>query len=317
MTKRIIISFICLICFYGHGAGQQSEYNAAVFKYIMTYSNIAVKEMKLYRVPASITLAQGIFESNAGRSKLAVEANNHFGIKCHKEWTGDRFYQDDDVKNECFRKYNDPEESFRDHSWFLSQRDRYKSLFSLDIRDYKGWAYGLKVAGYATNPKYPELLIKTIENYQLFKFDDPDYLSVFNDTVVAGKDTSSQKPKTILPEVLSEGPGKHTIYTINNLKLTMAVKGDTWKQLSALFDISERRLYKFNDLKKGAKLVAGQMVYLEKKRRKGEGDWIIIRQGETMYTISQRNGIMLKRLYKINDIVPGTPVKPGQKLLLR
>ena len=317
MTLKSKTLILILTCLTGTSFGQQSEYDAAVIKYIMTYSPIAVKEMQLYKIPASITLAQGIFESNAGRSKLAVEANNHFGIKCHKEWRGDKFYQDDETKNECFRKYNDPEESYRDHSWFLSQRDRYKSLFSLDITDYKGWAYSLKIAGYATNPKYPERLIKTIENYQLFRFDDPGYLAVFIDSLSVKKDTSSPKPDTVFPEVLYEGPQKHTIYTINNLQLTMALKGDSWKKLSRLFHIREGRLYKFNDLKKGAGLVAGQLVYLEKKRNKGPVSWIIIKQGETMYTISQRNGIRLKKLYKLNDMRPGTPVRAGQKLLLR
>jgi hypothetical protein len=317
MTQRSNIFFISLFCFHGIGLGQQAEYDAAVIKYIVTYGQIAVREMKIYRIPASITLAQGIFESNAGRSKLAVEANNHFGIKCHKEWTGEKYYQDDETKNECFRKYDNPEESFRDHSWFLSQRDRYKSLFSLDIRDYKGWAVGLKVAGYATNPKYAELLIKAIENYELFKFDDPGYNSVFIDSVQIVMDTALPKPKTPLAVVLSEGPKKHTIFTINNLKLTIALKGDTWNEISRLFDISERKLYKYNDLKKGARMVSGQMVYLEKKRKKGAASWHIVKPGETMYTISQQNGIQLKKLYKLNSMKPGSPVKQGKKLLLR
>jgi hypothetical protein len=317
MIRRLNIFFISLICFHGIGLSQQAEYDAAVIKYIVTYGQIAVREMKIYRIPASITLAQGIFESNAGRSNLAVEANNHFGIKCHKEWTGERYYQDDETKNECFRKYDNPEESFRDHSWFLSQRDRYKSLFSLDIRDYKGWAIGLKVAGYATNPKYAELLIKAIENYELFKFDDPGYNGVFIDSVQIVKDTSLPKPKTPLAVVLSEGPKKHIIYTVNNLKLTIALKGDTWNEISRLFDISERKLYKYNDLKKGARMVSGQMVYLEKKRKTGAASWHIVKPGETMYTISQMNGIQLKKLYKLNEMKPGSPVKQGKKLLLR
>jgi len=317
MTQRLNILFISLVCFHCIGLCQQAEYDAAVIKYIVTYGQIAVREMKIYRIPASITLAQGIFESNAGRSKLAVEANNHFGIKCHKEWTGERYYKDDETKNECFRKYDNPEESFCDHSWFLSQRERYKSLFSLDIRDYKGWAIGLKVAGYATNPKYAELLIKAIENYELFKFDDPGYNDLFIDSVQIVKDTALSKPKTPLAVVLSEGPKKHIIYTVNNLKLTMALKGDTWNEISRLFDISERKLYKYNDLKKGAGMVSGQMVYLEKKRKKGAASWHIVKPGETMYTISQQNGIQLKKLYKLNSMKAGSPVKQGKKLLLR
>ena len=296
---------------------QNAEYDAAVIKYIMIYHTIAVQEMMIYRIPASITLGQGILESNAGRSKLAMEANNHFGIKCHKEWEGETYIQEDETKNECFRKYDNPNESFRDHSWFLSQRDRYKSLFLLDIKDYKGWAFGLKVAGYATNPKYPELLIKIIETYELFNFDNPDYTSIFVDSLREKKDSIQSKGKISQFDVLSEGPSHHKIYTINNLKLTIAVKGDRWNEISRLFKIPVRKLYKFNDLKKGARLVSGQLVFLEKKRRKGSASWHIIIPGETMYTISQSDGIQLKRLYKLNGMKSGTPIRSGQKLILR
>jgi hypothetical protein len=299
----------------GMGYCQKTEYDIAVVKYIVTYSQIAIQEMKIYKIPASITLAQGIFESNAGRSKLAMEANNHFGIKCHKEWTGDTFIQDDETKNECFRKYDNPNESFRDHSWFLSQRDRYKSLFLLDIRDYKGWAWGLKVAGYATNPKYPELLIKAIETYELFKFDDPDYAGTFADTAGVSHDSLPPGKKNGNPA--KPAVPEHLISTINNLKLTFAIKGDTWNEISRVFEVPVRKLYRYNDLEKGAKLVPGQLVYLEKKRRKGADSWHIVKSGETMYTVSQLNGIQLKRLYKLNHMQPGKPVKPGQKLLLR
>jgi LysM repeat protein len=311
------ILFLFLILLPGITYSQKTEYDIAVIKYIVTYSQIAIQEMKVYRIPASITLAQGIFESNAGRSKLATEANNHFGIKCHKDWKGETFYQDDETKNECFRKYNNPNESFRDHSWFLTQRDRYKSLFLLDIRDYKGWAWGLKIAGYATNPKYPDLLIKTIETYELFKFDDPEYSGTFPDTIRISKDSLPSDGKINNFKELSDGPGQHKIYTINNLRLTIAVKGDTWIEISRLFNIPLRKLYTYNDLKKGAKLVSGQLVYLEKKRRKGAASCHIIKTGETMYTISQSNGIQLKRLYRLNDMKPGKSIRPGQKLLLR
>jgi LysM repeat protein len=311
------ILFLFLIILPGITVSQKTEYDMAVIKYVLTYSQIAIQEMKIYRIPASITLAQGIFESNAGRSKLATEANNHFGIKCHKDWKGETFFQDDETKNECFRKYANPNESFRDHSWFLSQRDRYKSLFLLDIKDYKGWAWGLKIAGYATNPKYPDLLIKTIETYELFKFDDLNYSGTFPDTTRQSGDSLPSGKKSSKFEELSAGPGQHIIYTINNLKLTIAIKGDTWNEISQLFKISLRKLYKYNDLKKDAKLVSGQMVYLEKKRRKGAASWYIVQTGETMYMISQLNGIQLKHLYKLNEMKPGKTIPPGQKLLLR
>ena len=308
--------FLFLVFLPGAGYSQKTDYDIAVIKYIVTYSQVAIQEMKIYRIPASITLAQGIFESNAGRSKLAVEANNHFGIKCHKEWKGETFTQDDETKNECFRKYDNPDESFRDHSWFLTQRDRYKSLFLLDINDYKGWAYGLKVAGYATNPKYPELLIKTIETYELFKFDDPDYSGTFSDSSRFAQDSLPPGKKIKKGEELPEPP-RHVISTINKLKLIVAVRGDTWDEIARIFDVPVRKLYIYNDLKKGAKLVPGQLVYLEKKRRKGASATHIVKPGETMYTISQLNGIQLKRLYRLNDMKPGRSLRPGQKLILR
>ena len=311
---RKLLFFLMLLP--GVGYSQKSDYDIAVIKYIVTYSQIAIEEMKVYKIPASITLAQGIFESNAGRSKLAVEANNHFGIKCHKDWNGDTFIQDDETRNECFRKYDNPNESFRDHSWFLTQRDRYRSLFLLDIKDYKGWAWGLKIAGYATNPKYPELLIKAIETYELFKFDDPDYAGTFpdsagrvHDSLTSGKKTGNSEKLQIVPQ--------HLISTINNLRLTHAMEGDTWDEISRVFEVPVRKLYRYNDLKEGARLVPGQLVYLEKKRRKGAGSSHVVKAGETMYTISQLNGIQLKRLYGLNDMKPGSPVRAGHKLILR
>jgi len=308
--------FVFLVFLTVVGYGQKTEYDAAVIKYVMTYSPVALQEMKIYRIPASITLAQGIFESNAGRSKLAVEANNHFGIKCNKEWKGDTFIQDDETKDECFRKYNNPGESFRDHSWFLSQRDRYKSLFLLDIKDYKGWAWGLKVAGYATNPRYAELLIKTIETYELFRFDDSGCQEIIVDSSLLSADSVLPGKKDNRFAESSEGPGQHMICTINGLKLTIALKGDTWDEISRLFKVPVKKLYKYNDLNKGAKIVSGQLIYLEKKRKKGAAPRHIIKPGETMYTISQLNGIQLNRLYKLNNLKPGAPVRSGQKLIL-
>ena len=140
-------------------------------EYIAQYKDVAIKKMREYKIPASITLAQGILESGSGNSRLARKANNHFGIKCHKEWHGKKFYMDDDEKHECFRKYPKAADSYRDHSKFLTQRGRYTFLFQYDITDYKKWAYGLKKAGYATNPKYPRLLIKIIEKYHLDQCD--------------------------------------------------------------------------------------------------------------------------------------------------
>jgi len=297
---------------------QNPGFEEAVKKYIEIYHRIAVEEMIIYKIPASITLAQGIFESDAGRSDLATEANNHFGIKCHKEWTGETFYKDDEKKNECFRKYEKPEESFRDHSYFLTQRDRYRSLFSLDVTDYKGWAQGLKQAGYATNPKYADLLIKHIEVYKLYRFDNPDFSKEYEDSLKGPTDSLTDRSKKISQfEIVKQGPEHHAVYKINSVKLTIALKGDSWAKLSAQFQIPQKRLYKFNDLKKGARLVAGQLVFLEMKRKKGAVQYHLVKQGETMYTISQLNGIQLKQLYKKNKIETGHSLRPGEKLMLR
>lgn len=296
---------------------QKLTYDQTVHQYISKYKNIAVLEMMVYRIPASITLAQGILESNAGTSPLATDANNHFGIKCHKEWQGKIFIKDDETRHECFRKYENPIESFRDHSFFLTQRDRYKTLFNLDISDYKGWAYGLKAAGYATNPSYPEELIKSIETYELFRFDVADYSMAFEDSIRNSMDSATSGSNMSQVEVVQDGPGYRKILTNNGLNYIIAHKDDNGESLAHEFGLSLKQLFSYNDLKKGTHLLPGQMVYLENKRRKGAASFHIVRKGETMYTISQKNGIQLKILYKKNKMKPGQALKPGKKLVLR
>jgi hypothetical protein len=314
--KLLLISLVYLVkpC---TSLAQVFSYEQTVRQYIGKYKDIAILEMMVYRIPASITLAQGILESNAGTSPLATQANNHFGIKCHKEWQGKTFTKDDETKHECFRKYENPIESFRDHSFFLTQRGRYKSLFNLDISDYKGWAYGLKAAGYATNTKYPEELIKSIETYELFRYDVVDYSLEFEDSLRSSIDTLSINNKLVQVEVVQDGPGYRKILTNNGLNYIIAHKDDNIKSLAKEFGLSIRQLYEYNDMKKGTYLISGQMVYLENKRRKGAASFHIVRKGETMYTISQKNGIQLKILYKKNKMKPGQVPKPGKKLVLR
>ena len=296
---------------------QNSAYEAQVRQYIENFHEIAITEMMVYRIPASITLAQGIYESNAGKSRLATEANNHFGIKCHKEWTGKTFIQDDETKNECFRKYDNPEESFRDHSYFLTQRDRYKDLFKLDITDYKGWASGLKEAGYATNPQYPEKLINTIETFSLNKFDVADFSQFFCDSIRRNVDSSRESIPAKKYEVFADGPGGRTVYINNGLQFIILRKNDNLRKVASAFGVSERKILKWNDLKKGNSLATGQMVYLESKKQKGAASFHIVKPQETPYTISQLYGIQLKYLYKWNSLKPGQLPKVGQKLLFR
>jgi len=295
---------------------QNNGFDEAAKIYIQTYKDLAVKEMLQYRIPASIILAQGLYETNAGRSPLSKDANNHFGIKCHKDWTGLTFKQDDETKNECFRKYDSPEESFRDHSVYLSTQDRYKSLFRLDITDYKGWAYGLKSCGYATNPQYSEHLIKNIEDYNLNRFDVTD-LSFVNDSIQPVKDSFNTISQNNKYEYFAEGPGKRAVYLNNGLQFIIVHKNDNIKNVAKAFHVSEKKIRKFNDMKSNAPLIIGQMVYLEPKKRNGAVPTHYAKRGETLYTISQLYGIELSRLYKINNCKPGHQVKVGQKILLR
>ena len=300
----------------GRVFAQQADYNTLVNRYIQQYRDIAIKEMMIYRVPASITLAQGILESDAGRSDLATEANNHFGIKCHKEWSGKTFFKDDDEKGECFRKYDSPIESFRDHSWFLTQRDRYKGLFELDVTDYKGWARGLKSAGYATNPAYADKLIKTIETFLLYRFDSADFAASIGDSL-KNMDVPERQAWLKKFVVVTRGAGSRDIYENNRLKMIIARQGDNLYTIGRDLNITVNDLLKYNDLKKATALKAGQVVYLEHKRRKGAADNHKVQAGESLYSISQQYGIKLKLLCKRNGLREGVEPRKGTILRLR
>ena len=266
-------------------------------EYIHKYRDIAVEEMKRYHIPASITLAQGLLESGAGQGTLARKSNNHFGIKCGGDWRGKSVKHDDDARNECFRVYKNAADSYRDHSIFLAGRSRYAALFKLDITDYKGWAHGLKKAGYATNPRYAYQLIDIIERYDLYKYDRKGGL-----------------------KWMKENPNPHQPYLANGLVYILGRRGDTWKSLSKEFDISKRKLRKYNDLYKDYEIQDGDILYLEKKNRKAPKGHIVhvLRQGESMYSVSQKYGIRLKRLYKMNKMEPESPTPPvGTILRLR
>ena len=283
-------------------------------EYIRTYKDIAIKKQKDYKIPASITLAQGILESGSGNSNLARKANNHFGIKCHKGWTGRKYHMDDDAKNECFRKYKKVEDSYRDHSEFLTQRGRYSFLFNYKTTDYKKWAYGLKKAGYATNPKYPQLLIGIIERYNLDKYDK----------VKGGKTKKSKEGISTSVSVhdfkqVDTWSSGRKIYKNNGKKLIIIEKGDTFYGLAEEFEIYYWQIRKHNDLKKGHVLQIGEIIYLEKKRRKAEKKhkFHTVEAGESMHSICQMFGIRLSRLYKMNNLPKGIQVQKGKKLRLR
>ena len=278
--------------------------------YVLKWKDEAVRQMELYKIPASITLAQGVLESGNGVSELAKKSNNHFGIKCHKDWEGGRTYHDDDEKGECFRVYDDPKDSYVDHSKFLL-RDRYSSLFELDITDYKGWAKGLSKCGYATNPKYPELLVTIIESHELFKLDTGDWTD--ESEAVADADA-----------VKKDGEKLHTARTLysvstteNGIQFVYAAEGDDIKKLAKKLDMMEWQFRKYNDIGKKHIFKKGEIVYLQPKRNRGTEVWHTVRKGETLWSISQKYGIKLKSLRKKNSLEKGTHLRTGMKLSLR
>ncbi len=256
--------------------------------YIRKYKDLAIEQMKRYHIPASITMAQGLLESGAGKSELARRSNNHFGIKCGGTWSGRTVYYDDDARGECFRAYKNVRESYEDHSRFLTTRGRYSFLFKLKKTDYKGWARGLKKAGYATNPHYADQLINIIELYDLNKLDTKKGRYKYDNPVMT----------------------VHEVYTANGLIYVIGRDGDTFESLSNEFEISKRKLRKYNDLYKDYCFRAGDIIYLEEKHRKAPKPHIIhrVKAGDSMYTIAQTYGIKLKNLYKMNkkgeDYVP-------------
>ncbi|MBR4846442.1 MAG: glucosaminidase domain-containing protein [Bacteroidaceae bacterium] len=274
MKKIIVTLFFSFVYVFSVFAQQR---NQLYLDYIEKYHQEAIEQMQRYHIPASITLAQGLLESGAGRSTLTRKSNNHFGIKCGSDWRGHKTYHDDDAKGECFRVYKNARESFEDHSRFLAGKNRYASLFTLKVTDYKGWAHGLKNAGYATNPAYATKLIQIIELYDLDRFDNGKL-----------KGTWIANP--------------HEPYLANGLLYVIARTGDTFETLSDEFGISARKLRKYNDLYKGYVPQQGDIIYLEKKNRRAHKGYKlhVVKSGDSMYTISQRYGIRLERLYKMN-----------------
>lgn len=302
MPKRLSI-FIISILFAGSLFAQPAEHKMTSLQYIENYKDEAIKEMLMYNIPASITLAQGMLESGNGNSDLAVYANNHFGIKCHKGWEGPTFTKDDDAKDECFRKYPSVLDSYTDHSNFLKSRSRYEALFELKRTDYKGWARGLKETGYATDPNYTQRLLELIETFKLYQYDKVDELP--NITV------SAEKPKH--PETMEA----REILRFRFIKYIIVKPGDSFYKIAVDTDKDLWQLYKFNDLEPGATLIAGQKLYLQPKRNKAKEPFHTVKKGETMKSISQLHGIKLKKLYKKNNLKPGEEPKVGDQLYMR
>jgi LysM repeat protein len=328
--QKLKLSFLFSIILVGFSAIAQPS--TVIKDYIAKYSQIAIEEMKRTGVPASITLAQGIHETEAGRSKLAVSSNNHFGIKCKSDWTGERVYHDDDARGECFRKYESPFDSYRDHSDFLKMRPHYASLFQLDPTDYEGWAYGLKKAGYATNPKYPQILIKLIKDYNLQDYSlialgkkessSSDIVSVSNPESAKNTPSKPETEKSTVPNI-----GEYIIeklfhypkgvFKVNHTKAIVVPKGASYLALAQEHDISLARLFEFNDMEPQEVATKDHLLFLQRKRKSGDNEFHIVEKGESVYDIAQAEGIRLQSLMEYNWLAQGLQPMPGEQLYLK
>ena len=302
-----------------------------IVEYINNYKQLAIDEMQRTGVPASIKLAQGIHETYAGKSDLVLKSRNHFGIKCKATWTGKKVYHDDDARGECFRSYDSPNDSYLDHSNFLKGSERYSFLFQLDPTDYKAWAFGLKKAGYATNSRYSQIIIKLIEDYNLQQYSlialgrlQP------SEEIMAGsggKEVYTSAPVINQPVAVLEPPKDEPLepvrnypqgeFIINNTRVIFAKSGSSLLGIAQEYDISLGRLLDFNDIKGKDILDKSQLVFLQRKRKVSVNEFHIVRQGETLYDVSQEEGIRLESLAEYNHLKPHMIPAPGQKLNLQ
>lgn len=308
-----IITIIAAIIFQTLTTFAQNK--TTVEQYIQKYKDIARSEMQKVGIPASIKLAQGILESGFGNSELSRNANNHFGIKCHKEWNGKTYRMDDDEKNECFRVYKNPEESFHDHSHFLTSRSRYADLFKLSQTDYKSWAEGLQKAGYATNPKYATILIGLIERYELYDFDRPggkEHKPFDSHKHVAKEPTPVFNPDDKIGIKQSEA-----IFVYNGLKTVRVQENDDIRSIARRYNIPANSIANYNDIDINAELKSGSMLYLQPKKNKAKQVKHLVIGTETMFDISQQYGVILDNLLKRNLMTKGQEPEKGETILLR
>lgn len=310
--QRILLLVSCLLLTQLLSAQKQTTN-----QYIEKYNKIAVKEMNRVGIPASITLAQGILESGNGNSSLARKANNHFGIKCHKDWKGESMYHDDDRPNECFRSYKNAEQSFVDHSEFLCTHQRYAFLFDYGTTDYKKWAKGLKQAGYATSGTYAERLIQIIEENNLQRFDSQVTPSTTPEkqTELAVKNNSFVEIDVFNMEIAPFG----NIKTVNGVDYVEAQMGDNIEKIAERYEMEPWQIRKFNELDKNAKIAVGQRLYIHAKRGKADSQHKthMVQKGETMHDIAQLYAVKLSALYKLNAMEPGSQPNEGDTIQLR
>lgn len=324
--QKLKIYFVLMIALAGKLCFAQPA--NVIKEYILKYKDLAIEEMKRTGVPASITLAQGVHETFAGQSTLVLKSNNHFGIKCKSSWTGESVSHDDDAPGECFRKYVNPADSYRDHSDFLKNGTRYAFLFSLDPTDYEGWAWGLKKAGYATNPKYPQILIKLIREFQL-----QDYTLIAMGRKTEGPDVywaksespfSTEQPQVVNAVVKTEVKPEITkavypsgVFKINETKVLYVPRGTSFLSIANEHRISLHRLFDFNDLQPQEMADCDQLVYIQRKRKSGSTDFHTVAAGETLLDIAQAEGIRLESLLSYNFLRENMQPEAGQVLYLR
>lgn len=311
MKKTAILFFLFFACWSCYAQYMTAE------QYITQYKDLAIREMKRMGVPASITLAQGILETESGNSDLVKKSNNHFGIKCKSSWSGGSVSHDDDANGECFRKYNTAEESYRDHSNFLRGSERYASLFKLSPDDYKGWAHGLKKAGYATNPAYPAILIRNIEKYNLnqYTLEGSSEVPVFNTA-----DFEDEKTAVTTVAVQAEAdasPVYNEQTKFNGLRAIYAKAGTSLLAIATEQNISLARLLEFNDLAGDGLLKEDSWIFLEKKLVQGNRDYHVTGKEETLQSVAQANGVQVAYLLKYNELPPATTLKEGTRVALR
>ena len=308
-------------------AGQSFSQSPQVIKeYVLKYKDIAMEEMQRTGVPAAITLAQGIHETSAGQSVLVLKSNNHFGIKCKAEWDGPSVSHDDDARGECFRKYSSPYDSYKDHSDFLATRPHYASLFKLDPTDYEAWAWGLKKAGYATNPKYPQILIQLIRDYNL-----QDYTLIAmgskqeKQNEVWAKNNRRQEKNTNVASVVV-GPAASIepqkiiyptgVFKINDTKVVFISKGISFLAVAEEYNVQLNRLFEFNDMHPQDVTTTDQLIYLQRKRKTGANEFHIVAIGESVYQIAQSEGIRIESLQAYNFLRGNMQPQVGEKLYL-
>ncbi len=311
LVYGLLLSLVC--------ASQKSE---KVQVYINTYKMIAIEEMKRTGVPAAIKLAQGIHETAAGTSQLVLNSNNHFGIKCKSNWTGESVRHDDDARAECFRKYPSAENSYKDHSDFLKNSQRYASLFLLAPTDYEGWANGLKKAGYATNPKYPLALIKLIEDYDLQQYTllalNKEEVKNIEEVTTVVADTVTKTESSINNIIEKAKPAYPTgEFKINETRVVLVKKGTPFLKIATEYNLPLARIFEFNELSPSLETETDQLIYLQRKRKTGRSEFYTVKPGETLHDIAQAEGIRLQSLLELNSLKENDRPLPGEVLCLK